>query len=57
MRTRKRVILRTPFLAARIDNLQYNVYVHEREWQPGTSFFENGGNTSFVGQQFQSPIA
>lgn len=57
MRTRKRIILRTPFLAARIDNLQYNVYVHEREWQPGTSFFENGGNTSFAGQQFVSPIA
>jgi hypothetical protein len=57
MRTRKRVILRTPFLAARIDNLQYNVYVHERDWNHDSSFFVNGGNTSFVGPEFQSPIA
>lgn len=57
MRTSKRIILRTPFLAARIDNIWYNVYIHERDWQPGTSFFVNGGSTSFAGQQFASPIA
>ena len=57
MRTRKRLIVRTPFLAARIDNIRYNVYNHEREWQPDTSFFVNGGNTSFAGQSFVSPIA
>lgn len=56
MRTRKRIICRTPFLAARIDNLQYNVYQHERDWNHDSSFFVNGGNTSFVGQQFYSPI-
>lgn len=56
MRTRKRIICRAPFLAARIDNERYNVYVHEREWQPNTSFFENGGNTSFYGETYTSPV-
>lgn len=55
-RTRKRIIVRAPFLAARIDNERYNVYAHEREWQPGTSFFENGGNTSFFGETYTSPV-
>jgi hypothetical protein len=44
-------------LAARIDDIRYNVYIHEREWQPGTSFFVNGGNTSFEGPEYASPIA
>lgn len=57
IRARKRVICRTPFLAARIDNIAYNVYIHERDYKPGTSFFVNGGSTSFVGQSFASPLA
>lgn len=56
MRTRKRIICRAPFLAARIDDLRYAVYLHEREWQPGTSFFENGGSTSFNTTNYQSPV-
>jgi len=55
-RTRKRVIVRAPFLAAKIENERYNVYLHEREWQPGTSFFENGGNTSFFGTSYSGPV-
>jgi hypothetical protein len=56
-RTRKRLIVRAPFLAAKIENERYNVYVHEREWQPGTSFFENGGATSFFGTEYTSPVS
>lgn len=56
MRTRKRIIVRTPFLAARIDNIAYNVYVQDRSWEPGTSFFVNGGNTSFNTQSFYPPV-
>lgn len=56
IRTRKRIILRAPFLAARIEGVTYTVYEHEREWQPGTSFYEDGGQTSFAGQTFSSPI-
>lgn len=56
LRTRKRLIVRAPFLAARLTDLRYNVYQHERSPFPGTSFFEDGGNTSFVGQTYASPI-
>lgn len=56
IRTRKRVILRLPFLAYRLNDLTYSVYVHEREWEPGTSFYENGGQTSFAGTSFYSPV-
>jgi hypothetical protein len=56
MRTRKRLICRAPFLAARIDDIRYAVYLHEREWQPGTSFYENGGSTSFNTTTYQSPV-
>lgn len=55
-RTRKRIIVRAPFLAAKLENERYNVYVHEREWQPSTSFFENGGGTSFFEASFSSPV-
>ena len=56
IRTRKRIILKAPFLAARIEDAQYAVYQHEREWEPGTSFYENGGQTSFVGPSYESPV-
>lgn len=56
MRTKKRIICRTPFLAARIDNAQYNVYVHERDPLPSSSFYVNGGNTSYI-QTTYPPVA
>jgi hypothetical protein len=56
MRTRKRLICRAPFLAARIDDIRYAVYQHEREWQPGTSFYEQGGATSFNTPNYISPV-
>ena len=56
IRTRKRIILRAPFLAARLQDAQYAVYRHEREWEPSTSFYENGGQTSFAGATYESPI-
>lgn len=52
IRTRKRIILRAPFLAAKIEDVGYAVYQHEREWAPGTSFYEDGGRTSFAGTSF-----
>ncbi len=52
IRTAKRLVLRTPFLACRFEDESYAVYAHEREWQPGTSFYEDGGLTSFAGTSF-----
>jgi hypothetical protein len=54
IRTRKRLILRAPFLACKFEDETYAVYAHEREYQPGTSFFEDGGLTSFSGTSFYS---
>lgn len=47
--TSKRVILMAPFLAARLDNVKYIVYIHERDYNHDSSFFVNGGTTSFPG--------
>jgi hypothetical protein len=40
---RPRVILLTPFLAARFQNLRYTYSLHEREWDPASPYFVNGG--------------
>lgn len=41
---RPRVILLTPFLAARFQNLRYTYSIHEREWDPASPYFVNGGS-------------
>lgn len=56
VRTAKRIMLRAPFLAAKIEDERYAVYASERNWEPGTSFFQDGGNTSFSGTSFYSPV-
>jgi hypothetical protein len=43
--TRMRLILETPFLAGRIDNLQYSFNAPIRNALPGASFYSNGGIT------------
>ena len=40
---RPRLVLMAPFLAARIQNLRYTYSVHEREWDPNSTYFVNGG--------------
>lgn len=54
IRTRKRIILRAPFLACKVEDVRYAVYAKERSYEPGTSFFEDGGVTSFSGSSFYS---
>lgn len=41
---RPRLILLTPFLAARFQNLRYTYSIHEREWDPASPYFLNGGS-------------
>jgi hypothetical protein len=41
---RPRLILLTPFLAARFQNLKYTYSIHEREWDPASPYFVNGGS-------------
>lgn len=40
---RPRLILLTPFLAARLQNIRYTYSIHEREWDPSSTYFVNGG--------------
>lgn len=40
---RPRLILLTPFLAARFQNIRYTYSNHEREWDPASAYFVNGG--------------
>ena len=40
---RPRLILLTPFLAARLQNIRYTYSIHEREWDPASTYFVNGG--------------
>ena len=41
---RPRLILLTPWLAARFQNLRYTYSIHEREWDPASPYFVNGGS-------------
>lgn len=44
-----RLLLLTPQLAARITNVKYTPLKHERNWDPNSSFYADGGRTDFVG--------
>lgn len=48
--TKKRLIVRTPFLAARFLNIQYTNRFHERSPYPDDPYFVNGGNYGLPGQ-------
>jgi hypothetical protein len=54
-KTETRIILRTPFLAARLTGVQYTPIAHERGWDPNlgsanNSFYTNGGSTTRTAQ-------
>lgn len=40
---RPRLVLLTPFLAARFQNIRYTISVHERDAMPDETYFVNGG--------------
>lgn len=56
-KTEPRVVLRTPFLAARVTNVRYTPYLHNRSWDPdaGPSLYANGGRTNYNGYPPASP--
>ncbi len=43
---RPRLILMTPFLAARLTNMRYTIAIHERDAFPTEPYFVNGGSTT-----------
>ena len=49
-----RIIMRTPWLAGRIQNVQYCPMQHERESFPEDPYFVDGGLTETEGVSYQS---
>jgi hypothetical protein len=47
--TEPRIVLRTPFLAARYTTIRYTPVSHERDWNPSGTYFVDGGQTSYNG--------
>ena len=44
-KTEPRLLLLTPYLAARLQNVKYTPIEHERSWDPASGYFVNGGST------------
>jgi hypothetical protein len=55
MEARLRLLLRTPYLAARITNVAYTPIKSERSPFPSDPYYVNGGNTSFPAPSYYSP--
>jgi hypothetical protein len=48
-KTEPRLILRTPYLAARLTSVDYTPISHERDWNPSGTYFVDGGVTDYNG--------
>ena len=46
VKTEPRLLLLTPFLAARLTNIRYTPVIHERDWNPAGTYFVNGGTST-----------
>ncbi len=49
VKSEPRLVLRTPQIAARINNVAYTPLVHERDWNTSGYYFVNGGRTDRLG--------
>jgi len=49
-----RLVLRTPYLAGRLQNVRYCPIQHTRDADPTGDYFVNGGKTSRSGPSFYS---
>ena len=58
-KTEPRLVLRTPFLAARLTSVKYTPVAHERSWDTASSYFADGVGTSRLGafRSFFTPTA
>lgn len=55
--TQPRLVLETPYLAARLSSVKYRPFEHERSAFTDSSYFVNGGNTSYPKQRYYPPTA
>lgn len=45
-KTEPRLLMLTPYLAARLTNIKYTPLAHQRDWDTDSSYYVNGGGTS-----------
>lgn len=55
VKTEQRLLLRTPQISARLTDVRYVPYVHERDWDPDGTYFANGGGISQAKQTYYGP--
>jgi hypothetical protein len=60
-KTEPRLLMLTPYLAARLTNVKFVPVAHQREWETTNSFFVNGGGTDRINlgtkSSFYTPTA
>lgn len=56
--TKPRVMLETPYLAARLTNVNYTPLAHERDWDPAASYYVDGGGYTrdVYGPSYYEPV-
>jgi hypothetical protein len=56
--SKNRIVLETPYIAARLTNIRYTPIAHERDFTPGASFYVDGGGTTrdFFGPSYYLPV-
>jgi len=57
-KTEPRLLMLTPYLAARLTNVNYTPLEHERQYDPSASYYKDGGQTSYSSApSFYSPTS
>lgn len=56
-KTEPRLVMMTPYLAARVSNIMYTPVEHERSPFTDSSYFVNGGQTGYSAPSYYSPTA
>jgi hypothetical protein len=56
--SKSRVVLETPYIAARMTNVRYTPFAHERDFNPAASYYQDGGRTSrdYYGASYYLPV-
>jgi hypothetical protein len=56
-KTQPRLVVRTPFIAARLDNIKYTPVDMFQSWDPDSDYYKNGGRTSRSTPSLYPPTA
>lgn len=53
-----RIVLETPYIAARLTNVRYVPIAHERDWSTSASYYKDGGGTErdYFGPSYYEPV-